>query len=393
VARNVSLAPVIYAIGFFSLSLEPMFGLLVPLWALKLGSGPLFVGIIVGGSALLPCLFSIPMGGLADRVEAKTILLRASAGTALCIVFYPLTGVWSLLVLHMIVGVLSSLVWISAQAYVAKFGSDLQRARLMGNFSSATTLGTFCGPLVVGYLLDGWGFTVTFLTASLWVLMVGIMAFLLPEAGGRRDLGWSELRPGLKDFKQAASLLAVPAVLLVIMGTLLRLATYAIRGSYYPVYLNGIGFSAFATGVLNSSASLAGVFSPLAVAPLSRRIHPSRLLVCGLSLAIVPLMLTPAFDDFQTLLILSAISGTGIGITLPLLLSILANATGPEVRGLTAGLRTAANRLSFTIVPILLGLIAQQLGPAAGFYTVGLLLMAGVGGLLLYVQVSYRRPK
>ncbi|MGH7831390.1 MAG: MFS transporter, partial [Candidatus Binatia bacterium] len=393
VPRNVWLAPIIYSIGFFSLSLEPIFGLLIPLWALKLGSSPLLVGIIVGGSALLPAIFSIPMGGLADRVEAKTILVFASTGTALCIVLYPLTSVWSLLALHMIVGVLSSLVWIGAQAYVAKFGSDRQRARLMGNFSSATTLGTFCGPLVVGYLLDGWGFTITFFAAGLWVLMVGLMALLLPEAGARKAPDWSELRPSLQDFKQAASLLAIPAVLLVMMATLLRLSTYAIRGSYYPVYLNGIGFSAFSIGVLNSSASLAGVFSPLGVAQLSRRIHPPRLLVCGLGLAIVPLMFTPAFTDFGALLILSVVSGTGIGITLPLLLSILANATGPELRGLTAGLRTAANRLSFTVVPILLGAITDRLGLATGFYVVGLLLMLGVGALLLYVQFRYLRMR
>ena len=333
------------------------------------------------------------MGALADRVEAKTILLFASAGTALCIALYPLTHVWSLLALHMIVGVLSSLVWIGAQAYVAKLGSDQHRPQLIGNFSSATTLGTFCGPLMVGYLLDSWGFTFTFLAASLWALVVGLMAALLPEAGARGVLAWSEFRPRVQDFKQAASLLTIPAVLLVIMGTLLRLATYAIRGSYYPVYLNGIGFSAFSIGILNSSASFAGVFSPLAVARLSRRIQPPRLLVCGLSLAIVPLMLTPAVAGFWPLLILSVVSGTGIGMTLPLLLSILANATGPEVRGLTAGLRTAANRLSFTVVPILLGVAIERLGLAAGFYLVGFLLMLSVGSLFIYVQVSYLRVR
>lgn len=392
-SKPLRLAPIIYGIGFFSLSLEPIFGLLIPLWALHLEVSPLFVGIIVGGSAFLPALFSIPMGGLADRVEAKTVLLFASVGTALCIALYPLTRVWSLLALHMTVGVLSSLVWISAQAYVAKFGSDQQRARLMGNFSSATTLGTFCGPLVIGYLLDGWGFTLTFFAAGLWALIVGLMALFLPKAGARKAPDWSELRPGLEDFKQAASLLAIPAVLLVIMGTLLRLATYAIRGSYYPVYLNGIGFSAFSIGLLSSSSSLAGVFSPLAVAPLCRRIQPPHLLVCGLSLAIVPLMLTPGFADFQPLLLLGVISGAGIGMTLPLLLSILANATGPEVRGLTAGLRTAANRLSFTVVPILLGVVIERAGLAAGFYVIGAFLMLSVGALFVYVQFCYLRVR
>jgi predicted MFS family arabinose efflux permease len=104
-------------------------------------------------------------------------------------------------------------------------------------------------------------------------------------------------------------------------------------------------------------------------------------------------MLTPGFADFQPLLLLSVISGAGIGMTLPLLLSILANATGPEVRGLTAGLRTAANRLSFTVVPILLGVVIERAGLAAGFYVIGAFLMLSVGALFVYVQFCYLRVR
>jgi AAHS family 3-hydroxyphenylpropionic acid transporter len=179
--------------------------------------------------------------------------------------------------------------------------------------------------------------------------------------------------------------------MLVIMGTAIRLATYAIRGSYYPVYLNGVAFSAFSIGILNSSASLAGVFSALAVGWLCRRIQPPHLLLWSLSLAIVPLAITPAFTNFWSLLTLSLLSGAGIGATLPLLLSILANATGPDVRGLSAGLRTATNRLSFSVVPILLGLIIENFGLANAFYLIGVLLMLSVCALFVYVQVRYLR--
>lgn len=384
------LAVAVYAIGFFSLSLEPMFGLLIPLWALNLKASVLLVGIIVGGSAFLPSIFSIPMGALADRIGAKTLLLYAGAGTALCTALYPLwTNPWGLLALHMIVGSLQSLVWISAQAYVAKLGTDQQRSHLMGNFSSATTLGAFAGPLVVGSLLDGWGFSVTFFAASLWALMVTLMAFHLPPSGPGTPLAWSHLRPSLRDFQQAASLCAIPTVLFVIVGTFLRVSTYAIRGSYYPVYLKGIGFSAFSIGLLNSINNLVSSFSALCVGRLSQSIHAHHLLLFGLSLAIVTLALTPAFSSFRPLLLLTVLSGSGVGQTLPLLLSILANITGPEIRGLSAGLRTTANRLASLLVPIFLGLIIQNFGLATGFYLIGLLLMLAVGALFVYVQGSY----
>lgn len=384
------LAVAVYAVGFFSLSLEPIYGLLIPLWALHLQASVLLVGIIVGGSAFLPSIFSIPMGALADRIGAKTLLLYAGAGAALFTALYPLwTNPWGLLGLHMIVGSLQSLVWISAQAYVAKLGTDQQRTRLMGNFSSASTLGAFAGPLAIGYLLDAWGFNVTFFAASLWALMVTLMAFYLPTTGPRTPLAWSHLRPGLREFQQAAFLCTIPAVLFVIIGTFLRVSIYAIRGSYYPVYLKGIDFSAFSIGLLNSMNNLVSSFSALFVGRLSQKIQPSLLLLLGLSLAIVTLALTPAFSSFRPLLLLTVLSGSGVGQTLPLLLSILANITGPEIRGLSAGLRTAANRLAFLLVPIFLGLIIHNFGLATGFYLIGLLLMLTVGALFVYVQASY----
>jgi len=384
--------PAIYAIGFFSLSLEPIFGLLIPLWALELKVRSAAIGVIVGFGSLLPTIFSIPIGAVADRVGAKTILVFSGAGAACLIALYPLArDPWLLLLLHMLVGLFQTLVWVAAQAYAATFGPDQQRARLMANFGSATTLGAFVGPLLMGYLLDRWGFRATFFASSLWAFMVTLMAFLVPASGRGVSLGPSDLLPRWSDYKKALSLFALPAVLVVIVGTFLRLSVFAIRGSYYPVYLKSIHFPAFSIGILASVAGLSSSFSAPAVGRLVRFIQPVHLLLFGLSLAIIPLAATPTFDAFLPILALSTLSGAGIGFTLPLLLSILAHATGPEVRGLSAGLRTATNRLASTTVPIVLGLVIHEIGLAPGFYLIGVVQMLAVGGFSLYVQARYLR--
>lgn len=46
--RGRRLAFSVYAIGFFSLILEPIFGLLIPLWVLEIGVSSFLVGLIVG---------------------------------------------------------------------------------------------------------------------------------------------------------------------------------------------------------------------------------------------------------------------------------------------------------------------------------------------------------
>jgi MFS family permease len=218
------------------------------------------------------------------------------------------------------------------------------------------------------------------------------MAFSLPRTNSGAVLSWFHLRPRFTDFKKAAFLCTIPAIAFVLMATFLRLSTYAIRSSYYPVYLKGIGFPAFSIGLLSSVNSLASSFSALCTGRLSRHIEPSRLLLLALCLAVVPLALTPAFSSFSHLLALSALWGTGIGITLPLLLSILANATRPELRGLSVGLRTATNRFTLSVVPIFLGTLIQGLGLSTGFYVIGIVQLLMIAALFVYARKVYPSP-
>jgi MFS family permease len=74
----------------------------------------------------------------------------------------------------------------------------------------------------------------------------------------------------------------------------------------------------------------------------------------------------------------SALRGGFMGISQPLLISLMAQSAG-EAQGKAVGLRTNVNRLAILIMPVIMGGIAEILGIAASFYILGAMLIALMG--------------
>ena len=95
--------------------------------------------------------------------------------------------------------------------------------------------------------------------------------------------------------------------------------------------------------------------------------------------------MTPYLSGFSIFFIAALIFGLGMGISLPLLLSVLSNAIPREQQGLSVGLRSTANRLAGVVVPIGLGVVIELLGISHGFLVIGivLLLVLIIGSVIL----------
>ena len=75
-----------YLAAFFSIGLQPMANVVVPLWAIHLGIPPLLFGIVMGSRSLLPFLFAIHGGVLIDRFGAGRVMTCCAITTG---VAYP----------------------------------------------------------------------------------------------------------------------------------------------------------------------------------------------------------------------------------------------------------------------------------------------------------------
>ena len=87
----------------------------VPLWALEIGTAPFLIGIALGARAALSIPFSIHGGALMDRLGPRRIMIASGAGVALLTPLYPiLPWIEALIVLQLAVGFFQGFAWMGA---------------------------------------------------------------------------------------------------------------------------------------------------------------------------------------------------------------------------------------------------------------------------------------
>lgn len=366
-----------YATGFFSLSLAPTTSLIVPLWALSIGASAGAIGIVVACRSVLPFLLSIHGGALMDRLGTRRMLLLFTAvGTVLSFLYPVSTGIGLLIALQLVVGWAQGMGWIGAQIKIAQLSAG--SAVYAGRFSFVTTLGSFLGPLMAGAAWDWFGPWGAFSFIGLWGICLLLACYALPVPAKRQPvpMRWRDLLPDPADYWRAFALMGIPAVAFIVGATFLRIAALSVQGSFYAVYLQGIGLSGSLIGILIGVASLIGGPASLVTNFAAKTIRPHWLLLLSIAVAIVAISITPLLDTFMPLLVAAAIFGTGVGLGFPLMLSILANAADEGQRGLSVGLRTTANRLASIVVPVVMGFAIELTGVNLGFLVIGMALFA-----------------
>ncbi len=370
-----SLQGPIYAVAFFTGNLLPMISVVMPLWALELGAGPLVIGLIISSRQILVVALSIHGGTLQDRLGPRRVIMVLGLAGAAAVGLIPVFAfVGAAIVLQMLSGVAESTNWIGAQALVGRLlrGQPLYAGRL----TAAARTGGFIGPLSTGLAWEHLG------AGAAWFLP-DQRAAAPGEAPRATRAG--DMMPKLSDYKTAFRLLALPAVALVIMATVMRQTGTGIQSSFYGVWLTEIGFSAGAIGFLIGFSSAVAAGSALTIGPWSRRFADHWLLLAMIVIAIVAIAITPLLDTLALLVVAIGLRGFGQGLNLPLMMSIASRAVGWELQGRVAALRISFNRFGGALVPLAMGALAEVIGLEYAFYVVGAAGVVLVGLLALWV--------
>lgn len=392
-AIGLRLQAAVYICGIFSSGTSNIVWLVVPLWLVSLDASPMMIGLSLGAYTFLPLLMSIPGGAIIDRLGARRVVVAFGILVVGLMPLYPLLPwVPAVIVLQMLVGLSTSMNWISAQALVGQRMKG--HPTYAGRLAFSVRLGTLAGPPTAGAawdLLGPWG---AFLFMALWTSGALLGAALLPrsaeeEARGPRPFRIADFRPRLRSYRDALALLAVPAILLVVLISVLRQSGHGIQSSFYVVYLEGIGLTGTAIGTLLSAFLVTGAFGALATGPLVRVFDRLWLLFTTVALSIVFIAITPLLGLYVLLLAAISLRGAILGTVQPLMLSIVAQAAGPGDQGKGVALRATANRFAMTVTPVIMGVLVEFAGIGNAFLVAGGVLLALLAVLAAHVR---RRP-
>ncbi|HEX6988835.1 MAG TPA: MFS transporter [Bacillota bacterium] len=356
-----------------------------------LGLDELWVGIAVAAYAFVPLFCAVPLGASVDRLGSRRLMrLGASIMTLGMAVLVLWRSVPGLLVAQLSGGFAHLMFTVASQTYVARAGRPEDREGNFGYYTFAASLGQFIGPPIGGSLIDAAGFRVAFgVATAITALSLPLLFKMSAEPGveeAPEPVARRAPRPG-SPVHGIGAMLRNPWVLASMLASSGALFGTGVRSSFYPIYLQNLGFSAAAIGVLVSAGALCGMF----VRPFLRFLTPvfgrRALLLGSMVLITVGLAATPFTARFDVLLAAAAVTGVGHGVSQPLTMVMVADAVDARVHGLAVGLRLSANRASQAANPILYGITVAGYGLPAAFYLAGAVVLATTLG----TAVLYRR--
>jgi MFS family permease len=371
--------------------------MVVPLWVLTLHPSAAAYGVVIGARSLLPLLLSIHGGVLMDRLGARQVMLFfAVIGLFLPILFPVLPWVWAAVLLQLVVGLTTTMSWVGAQTVAGQTMTG--NPRLIGRLSFSNRFGGFFCPLVAGFAWDAFGAWGGFGIMFACSVLLLISAMMLPkcagkEKAGRRSLSLRDMVPRVEDYTRALALLAIPAVAVVAVGSVLNIATGAIQSSFYIAYLEKIGLSGSLIGILVAATNVTAIVGTVGVTRLMRRIGGIRLLNSAVIGSIVAITLTPFMASFEPLLVTAVLRGWSVGMGQPLMISIPAKAVPVESQGISVGLRISLNRLVQTLLPLVMGGVVELIGLEASFVVTGGVLLLLIGGVMIVLSRRGMMPR
>ena len=377
----------IFATGFFSLSQIPMLTLIVPLWALEIGASAFWIGMAISMRALLSLFFSIQIGAVMDRVGTRKVTLCLALCGSITVLLYPLfPSITGILILQVVVGFLHVATWIGAQALVGRLTRG--EPQMMGRFTFLATLGNFLGPTLAGAAFDHFGPWGAFGIVSLWSLVLVMITMGVPkfmDHGSKSRVSIIDMLPRWTQYTEGFGLLRVPLIAYVIVISALLAGTYAMRHTFFAVYMAEINFTKTEIGFIIGCIALSGSVAGLFVGTLSRWLQPSWLVLFATALSTISFCMAPLFSGFWSLLIVACATGTFSGTAFPMILSVLTRGVETKHQGLSVGLRATTNRIASLTVPVVMGAIVAKYTLATGFFTMGtiILLIVFVMGIVL----------
>ncbi len=345
----------------------------VALLALHLGASAAVVGVLAALFAALPMFFAVPAGRAIDRIGAFRPMLAGSVAVAGgCVAAFVWPTLEALYAVTVVIGSGAMLSHIASNNIGGSIGTPADRPRNFTLIALAFSVATFGGPVLAGVAIDGLGHARAFLVLGI-VAVLSLCAII----AGRSRFPPPARAAGPRGERRMIDLLRVRAVRHVLGAGALLAMTWEIFVFAVPIYGTGLGLSASTIGAILGAFAFATLVVRMLLPAIARRAREWTLIAVAYAVAVAVFAAFPLVRQAPLLMGLGFVLGLGLGMTQPMLMSLL-YAAAPEGRsGEAVGIRTGIISLSQTAMPLFFGAIGAVLGIAPVFWAMALVLAGG----------------
>ena len=344
------------------------------LYAIHLDATPFTVGVLMALYALLPMLSAVSMGRWTDRIGARVPMLLGSLaiGSGAILPFlWP--GMAALYVASVLIGSGFMMYQVAGQHIVGYIGKPEDRPVNFSLSALGFSISGFLGPMIAGFGIDEIGHTATFAVLAAFPLVpiavLGLDRLRLPQPHAHA----APPAPG----RSVVDLLRHRHLRPVFITSGLLAAAWDMFTFAIPVYGASIDLSASSIGLVFGSFSAATFVIRGLLPAISRRLSAWPLLAASLAIAAGSFLLFPLLERAALLMAVAFLLGLGLGMSQPMVMSLLHN-TVPQGRvGEAIGVRMTMVNISQIAIPLLFGALGTALGMLPVFWATALLLSGG----------------
>lgn len=343
---------------------------LLPFYGQVFSAGPFEVALLFAAYSFGNVFGEIHWGRQSDAWGRRKVLLVTTLLAGLSyIAFAYASSLWMAIAIRVVSGFFSGTLSV-CQGFIADVSAPERRAKTMGYFGAAFSLGFAFGPVLGGVFAGDAVVAESFRTpifiaaglsfgASLW------SALVLRDAVAPRGKG------SLPRYAEAfAFVSSEPLLKRLFVISFFGIAAFASMEAIYGLWSEAnFGWSAHDLGFAFLAIGGGGLFAQLAlIGPLAARYGEARVIVIGLCLLALSMLLQPIIRLPISGVLLMGLLMTGHSLAFPSAGALLSRNTPPERQGSTMGLLMASNAVGRIIAPPVFGLIYDRVGHDAPWF-------------------------
>lgn len=327
----------------------------LPIYSKDLGANLQFVGIIIGSYAVGQILFRIPIGYFSDRLKSRKLFSVLSGivsflGSAYLFISNNPNDV---LIGRTITGVAAA-GWVAISVYYSSFFPKNERFKSSTIILASNMLSVFLGTFLSGYISDLINIKTCFLLSMISAIFSSLLFLISKEKPFDSKSQFSTV--------QFISLLKNKLLIcLCLTGIFIQFITFSVNFSYFPIYLNVLGFSDSIVGNVVAFYTLASFIGTISSPKLIKRFGLWKIFIFSAFLIGATTLMTPFIENLILLILLRLIGGIGGGIIFSSCMSTIVRGFQENYQASAMGIFQAVYAIGMFLGPILSGIIGSQI--------------------------------
>jgi MFS family permease len=342
------------------------------LQALREGYSAWSVGVLLALFALAPVLSALHAGRLADRwgyhrpVRLAVAVTAVGGLLAVISTFFNGTLHFALLCIAAMAtgaGTNVGMLVIQRTAGVAT-RDNTERVRIFSWLGVAPSFANVIGPVAVGFMIDGLGFSAAYLMILLMPLATLVSARQVPRLAGGAPAA-------VPADRRAWDLLRAPNFKRLLFVNWLLSMCWDVHTFAVPVLGHERGFSASTIGLILGSFTLSVTVVRMAIPHVAHRLHETTVLCTAMIGSALVFMLYPLAPNPLLMGVCAVMLGITLGSVQPMVMAMLHHLTPDNRHGEALAFRSMAINTSSTVLPLIFGATGALVGAAVLFWVVG----------------------